>query len=72
MDRLEKDLAFFKQELAKERNSFRRDLLLTQILEIETEITALFRAKRDREAKMLQNLLEAIAEGQKRRDQNTS
>ena len=69
MDRLERDLLFFKQELERERDQFRRNLLLGQIRDIEEEILADLRRQRaraERENKNLQEALEAAIQMKKK------
>jgi hypothetical protein len=61
MERLEQDLRFFQQELANERDQFRRNLLLGQIRDVEQEILNLLRQERaevERQNKNLQDMLE--------------
>ena len=46
MDRLQRDLRFFEQELERERDPFRRNLLLGQIGTIKQQILADLRRER--------------------------
>jgi hypothetical protein len=46
MDRLERDLIFFELKLERERDPFRRNLLLGQIRDIEEQILADLRRQR--------------------------
>ena len=48
MERLERDLTFFKRALEEERDPERRRLLMIQIRNIETEILRLLREERAR------------------------
>ena len=48
MDRLEQDLRFFKVELERENNAFRRRLLLERIAYTEQRILDLMVAERNR------------------------
>jgi hypothetical protein len=60
MARLQADLRFFEQELERERDPFRRILLLRQIRDIKQEILNLLRQQRAREARILQNLQDLL------------
>jgi hypothetical protein len=62
MERLEQDLRFFRNELANERDQFRRNLILAQMRDIEQQILNLLRAERallEHQNRNLQDMLEA-------------
>ncbi|WP_353079740.1 hypothetical protein [Flavobacterium sp.] len=60
MDRLERDLVFFELQLERERDPFRRNLLLGQIRDIEEQILADLRRQRDRAERQNRNLQDAL------------
>ena len=60
MDRLEKDLKFFTLEYEKEKNSFRKNLLLSQIRDIKQEQLNLLKEERRRCEIQNRNLQEAL------------
>ena len=63
MERLEQDLRFFKQELERERNPFRRNLLLERIAYTEQRILDLLieeRTRLDRENRNMEIALSII------------
>ena len=60
MDRLEQDLRYFKLELERERDPFRRNLLLEQIRDTEQRILNLMRQESARLARENQNMTEAL------------
>jgi lysyl-tRNA synthetase class I len=69
MRNLEQDLRFFEQELERERDPFRRNLILGQICEIKQEILNNLRRERaqaERENKNLQEALEAAIQMKKK------
>ena len=65
MERLEADLAFFKQALETERDQFRRNILLGQIRDVNVEILRLLRQQRIRTERENQNLQEALDKAMK-------
>lgn len=60
MDRLERDLRYFKLELSRERDPFRRNLLLVQIRNTEEQILDLMRQESARLVRENQNMMEAL------------
>ena len=63
MEKLERDLAYFKQALEKERDPERRRLLLQQIRDVEVDILALLTARREavqRENRYMQEALDRL------------
>ena len=60
MDRLEKDLKFFTLEYKKEKNLFRKNLLLSQIRDIKQEQLNLLKEERRRCEIQNRNLQEAL------------
>ena len=67
MDRLDRDLTFFTRELERERDSFRRTLLLCQICRVESQILASMRAERaelERQNRNMEEFLELVRERQ--------
>lgn len=69
MEQLERDLRFFRQELATERDQFRRNLLLGQIREVEQQIVNLLRVEREqaeRENKNLRDFLDKVMKMKKK------
>jgi len=48
MERHEQDLRFFKYQLERENNPFRRNLVLREIARVEQQILDLMRQERDR------------------------
>jgi hypothetical protein len=60
MDRLEKDLKFFTLEYEKEKNLFRKNLLLSQIRDIKQEQLNLLKEERRRCEIQNRNLQEAL------------
>ena len=70
MHRLEQDLLFFKFELEREHNPFRRNLVLRQIARVEEEILRLMRQERERidqENRIMERFLEIV---RKREEEN--
>ena len=70
MHRLEQDLRFFKFELEREHNPFRRNLVLRQIARVEEEILRLMRQERERidqENRIMERFLEIV---RKREEEN--
>ena len=65
MDRLERDLRYFKLELAREQDPFRRNLLLVRIRDTERQILDLMRAESARLERENRNMEEALAMAQK-------
>ena len=60
MDKLERDLTFFKLSLEGEENLDRRRLILQQILDIKTQILNLTRQERARVQRENQIMQEAL------------
>ena len=60
MERLEEDLRFFRQELARERDPFHRNLLLGQIRDVEQEIYNRLHRERMELERQNQNLQDAL------------
>ena len=60
MDRLEQDLRFYKLELAREQDPFRRNLLLVQIRDTEQKILNLMRQESERLSRENRNMEEAL------------
>ena len=63
MERLEHDLRYFKQELERENDQFRRNLLLQEIRNVETRILDLLREQKaqiQRENRLMQAALDKI------------
>ena len=63
MERLEHDLRYFKQELERENDQFRRNLLLQEIRNVETRILTLIREQKaqiERENRLMQAALDKI------------
>ena len=60
MDRLEKDLKFFTLEYEKEKNLFRKNLLLSQIRDIKQEQLNFLKEERRRCEIQNRNLQEAL------------
>ena len=63
MERHERDLRFFKYQLERENNPFRRNLLLREIARVEQQILDLMRQERDRinrENSLMEEALEII------------
>lgn len=60
MDRLEQDLRFYKLELAREQDPFRRNLLLVQIRDTEQKIVNLMRQESERLSRENRNMEEAL------------
>ena len=60
MDHLEQDLRYFKLELEREQDPFRRNLLLVQIRDTEQKILNLMRQESARLARENQNMTEAL------------
>ena len=61
MERLEQDLRYFKLELSREQDPFRRNLLLVQIRDTEQRILNLMREESARLARENRNMEEALA-----------
>jgi protein subunit release factor B len=69
MRNFEQDLRFFEQELERERDPFRRNLLLKQICDIKKEIYKEVReerAKLERENKNFSEALDAVTKTKKK------
>ena len=63
MERLEHDLRYFKQELERETEQFRRNLLLQEIRNVETRILTLIREQKAQiewENRLMQAALDKI------------
>ena len=60
MDRLNRDYAFFRQELENEQDQFRRNLVLGQIHDIQLRMLRLLRLKRQQAERQYKNLHEAL------------
>ena len=60
MDRLERDLRYFKLELSREQDPFRRNLLLTEIRNTEQKILDLMREESARLSRENRNMEEAL------------
>ena len=63
MERLEHDLRYFKQELERENDPFRRNLLLVEIRNVETRIVDLLKERKaqlQRENKIMQAVMDKI------------
>jgi hypothetical protein len=67
MERLEQDLRFFRQELENEHDPFRRNLLLSQIRDVEQEIVNLLRQQRAQVERENRNLREALEDAMKKK-----
>ena len=69
MRNFEQDLRFFEQELERERDPFRRNLLLKQICDIKKEIYKEVREERaqlERENKNFSDALDAVMKTKKK------
>lgn len=69
MDRLNRDLTFFRRELEKEKDPLRRELILEQMVEVEKSILEILREERrqaERENRNLQEALEACLRARSR------
>lgn len=60
LERLSRDLLYYRQQLETEENQFRRNLLLTQILNVERSILNVARADRLRLESENKNMEEAL------------
>lgn len=67
MDKLERDLAFFTQQLERERDPFMRIVLLGQIQNIKEQIFNLRRREVEQLRRENQNLQDAIDAAMKRK-----
>ena len=69
MSNFEQDLRFFEQELERERDPFRRNLLLKQICDIKKEMYKEVREERaqlERENKNFSDALDAVTKTKKK------
>jgi protein subunit release factor B len=69
MRNFEQDLRFFQQELERERDPFRRNLLLKQICDIKKEMYKEVREERaqlERENKNFSDALDAVTKTKKK------
>jgi protein subunit release factor B len=69
MRNFEQDLRFFEQELERERDPFRRNLLLKQICDIKKEMYKEVREERaqlERENKNFSDALDAVTKTKKK------
>ena len=69
MSNFEQDLRFFEQELERERDRFRRNLLLKQICDIKKEMYKEVREERaqlERENKNFSDALDAVMKTKKK------
>ncbi|WP_353079888.1 hypothetical protein [Flavobacterium sp.] len=69
MRNFEQDLRFFEQELERERDRFRRNLLLKQICDIKKEMYKEVREERaqlERENKNFSDALDAVTKTKKK------
>ena len=69
MSNFEQDLRFFQQELERERDPFRRNLLLKQICDIKKEMYKEVREERaqlERENKNFSDALDAVMKTKKK------
>ena len=69
MSNFEQDLRFFEQELERERDRFRRNLLLKQICDIKKEMYKEVREERaqlERENKNFSDALDAVTKTKKK------
>ena len=74
MHRLEQDLLFFKFELEREHNPFRRNLVLRQIARVEEEILRLMRQERERidqENRIMERFLEIVRKREEEKNQKS-
>ena len=63
MEQLSKDLRYFKQELERENDPFRRNLLLVEIRNVETRIVDLLKERKaqlQRENEIMQAVMDKI------------
>lgn len=73
LDRLSRDLRYFKQELERENDPMRRNLILTQIRNIEQRLLNIMVADRERierENKNMEEALRRIRERERDRDRD--
>ena len=74
MHRLEQDFLFFKFELEREHNPFRRNLVLRQIARVEEEILRLMRQERERidqENRIMERFLEIVRKREEEKNQKS-
>ena len=74
MHRLEQDLLFFKFELEREHNPFRRNLVLRQIARVEEDILRLMRQERERidqENRIMERFLEIVRKREEEKNQKS-
>ena len=74
MHRLEQDLLFFKFELEREHNPFRRNLVLRQIARVEEDILRLMRQERERidqENRIMERFLEIVRKREEEKKQKS-
>ena len=74
MHKLEQDLRFFKFELEREHNPFRRNLVLRQIARVEEEILRLMRQEReqiDQENRIMERFLEIVRKREEEKNQKS-
>lgn len=60
MDKLNRDLYFFESELERENNSYRRNLLLQEIVRVKREMVILQQEEIERESQEIENLRRAL------------
>jgi len=74
MDRLKQDLLFFKFELERETDPFRRNLVLRQIARVEQQILRLMiqeREKIDQQNRNMERFLEIIRKREQEKNKNS-
>ena len=74
MDRLKQDLLFFKFELERETDPFRRNLVLRQIARVEQQILHLMiqeREKIDQQNRNMERFLEIIRKREQEKNKNS-
>ena len=74
MDRLKQDLLFFKSELERETDPFRRNLVLRQIARVEQQILRLMiqeREKIDQQNRNMERFLEIIRKREQEKNKNS-
>lgn len=73
MERLSRDLKYFRLQLEAENDPFRRNLLLTQIRDVERQILTIMQADRQRiefENRNMEEALRRIRERERERDRD--
>ena len=74
MDRLKQDLLFFKFELERETDPFRRNLVLRQIARVEQQILRLMiqeRERIDQQNRNMERFLEIIRKREQEKNKNS-